>query len=246
MRAPRRATPYRRASEGAVWRFSVALGLALVSATASAQVSGSVSVVSNYRFRGLSLSEDKPAAQLGIAYDDPLGWYAGAFASSVEFATPVGRQLQAVPYLGYAQRTASGASWEVGANYSAFTGNARGYNYPEAYLGVASGNVSGRLYYSSRYFGQNSTTVYGEVNATRPLFGGLRLLVHVGVLWSDHTSPYLGQPERVFDGRVGLGIDFDQVSAQLSWVGISSADAAYGGSSSRSRNGPVLTLLRPF
>lgn len=247
MRAPRRAKLHpRRVFEAAASRATFALWLALVSVTACAQISGTVSLVTNYRFRGVSLSENKPAAQLGIAYDDALGWYAGAFASTVDFATPVGHQLQAIPFVGYAWRSATGVSWEFGGDYSAFTGNASDYNYPEAYFGVAADNVGARLYYAPRYFGLNSAAVYGEVNASQPLLDRVRLLAHVGVLWNTNANPYYGQPEHLFDGRVGVGVDLEQFNVQLSWIGISSASAAYGITNVRSRNGLVLTLLRSF
>jgi len=245
--APRRAVVLRRrASKGAAWRWGVALGSALVSVAASAQISGSVSLVSNYRFRGVSLSENKPAAQLGVAYDDALGWYAGAFGSTVELAAPAGRGVQVVPFAGYVWRTRAGTSWEIGADYSAFSGFARNYDYPEVYGGVAAGNLSARLYYSNRYFGHDSAAVYAEVNAAEPLLDRVRLLAHVGVIRISNAATYYAQSERVFDARVGIAVDFDPFSVQLSWAGISSASAGYGVTQARSRNGPLLTLQYPF
>jgi uncharacterized protein (TIGR02001 family) len=245
--APPRATRNRRrAFRAAVRHSSVALLLALLAADVSAQISGTASFVTNYRFRGVSLSENKPAAQFGIAYDDAQGGYAGAFASTVEFATPSGTQLQAVPFVGYAWRNATGVSWEVGADYSVFTGSAQAYDYPEVYVGAASENLSARLYYSTRYFGQNAATLYGEVNVTQPLADRVRLLAHAGILQSTNGSLYYGGPERVLDGRIGIGIDLDQFNIELSWVGINAATAAYGLIGASSHNGPVLTLLRSF
>jgi uncharacterized protein (TIGR02001 family) len=225
---------------------SVALLLALIAANVSAQISGTASFVTNYRFRGLSLSDNKPAAQFGVAYDDAQGGYAGAFASTVKFATASGTELQAVPYVGYTWRNTTGVNWEAGADYSFFTGSARAYDYPEVYIGAASENLSARLYYSTRYFGQNAATLYGEVNATQPLADRVRLLAHFGILQSTNGSLYYGGPERLLDGRIGIGIDFEPFNVQLSWVGINAATAAYGVTGVRSRNGPVLTLLWSF
>jgi uncharacterized protein (TIGR02001 family) len=225
---------------------SVAFLLALVAGNVLAQISGTASFVTNYRFRGLSLSENKPAAQFGVAYDDAQGGYAGAFVSTVEFATTSGTELQAVPFVGYAWRNATGVSWEAGADYSFFSGSAQTYGYPEVYVGAASENLSARLYYSTRYFGQNVATLYGEVNATQPLADRVRLLAHVGLLQSTNGSLYYGGPERLLDGRIGIGIDFEPFNVQLSWVGINAATAMYGVTGVRSRNGPVLTLSLSF
>src|SRR5204863_4547798 len=127
-------------------RRAFALWFLFVSAEAFAQVSGSASLLSDYRYRGVSLSHNRPAAQLAVAYDDASGWYGGAFASTVQLFYP-SRELQAVSFIGYASRGPSGLSWEAGADYSVVTG-ARSYSYPEAYVGVASEKVSARLYYA--------------------------------------------------------------------------------------------------
>lgn len=47
-------------------------------------VSVNAGVVSDYRFRGLSLSDRDPAVQGGVDLDFRSGWYAGAWASSVD------------------------------------------------------------------------------------------------------------------------------------------------------------------
>jgi uncharacterized protein (TIGR02001 family) len=229
-----------------VLRRATALCFALVAADVSAQISGSVTLVSDYRFRGVSLSRNRPAAQLGAVYDDPRGWYAGAFGSTVEFAYPSSRELQTIGFLGYVWRLPSGLSTEVGAEYSAFTG-AGSYSYPEVYWGIASENLSARLYYAPRYFARDSNALYGEVNGAKPLFDRVRLLVHAGVLRNSSESVYTGRAiDHIFDARVGLGVDFDQFSVQVNWVGSSSASATYPVAGSRRRNGAVLSLSRSF
>jgi uncharacterized protein (TIGR02001 family) len=236
----------RRGFDCVVRRCAAVVWLALVSASVSAQISGTTSLVSNYRLRGVSLSENKPAAQFGVAYDDAQGWYAGAFASTVELVVSPRRELQTVPFVGYAWRAAGGLSWEVGTDYSFFTGSARNYNYPEAYFGVASESLSGRLYYSPRYFGQSSGAIYGEVNGTQLLIERVRLLAHLGILRSNNGIGNYGWPERMFDGRVGFAIDADRLNVQLSWVGTTAPTAAYTITGVRSRNGPLLTLSLLF
>jgi len=97
---------------------AVALWFLFVSTEVFAQVSGSASLLSDYRYRGVSLSRNRPAAQLAVAYDDASGWYGGAFASTVQLVYPATRELQVVSFAGYARRLPSGLSWEAGADYS--------------------------------------------------------------------------------------------------------------------------------
>ena len=62
-----------------------AAGLAM-SAAAQAQLGASVAADSDYRFRGVSLSDSRPGLRLTLNYDAPAGWYAGASATRVELA----------------------------------------------------------------------------------------------------------------------------------------------------------------
>ena len=225
---------------------AVALWFLFVSTDVFAQVSGSASLLSDYRYRGVSLSHNRPAAQLAVAYDDASGWYGGAFASTVQLVYPATRELQVVSFAGYARRLPSGLSWEAGADYSVVTG-AQSYSYPEVYLGIASGNVSARLYYAPRYFGQGSDVIYGEINASQQLVDRIRLLAHGGVLRNNGDGVYGLRPDRhILDASVGVALDLDQFSVQLSWVGISSVNTSYPATALRSKNGAVLILSRSF
>lgn len=224
---------------------AVALWFLFASANVAAQFSGSASLLSDYRYRGISLSHDKPAAQLTVAYDDASGWYGGAFASTIQLLYPT-RELQLVSFVGYARRFPSGLSWETGADYSAVTGPLS-YSYPEVYVGIASENVSARLYYAPRYFGQESSVIYGEVNAAKPLLDRVRLVAHGGVLRNGNHGAYNQRPDHfVFDASVGVAFDFDQFNLQLSWVGISSVSTPYPVTGLSRKNGAVLILSRPF
>ena len=215
----------------------------------SAQISGTASVVSDYRYRGITLSDQKPAAQLGLTHDDPLGWYAGAFGSTVRLAPPAGPSFQATIFAGFASRLASGISLDAGGDYSAFTGAADD-NYGEVYLGVATENVSARIYYSPDYFGQHANAVYGEINAVQPLFDRVSILLHLGFLSTRAYSPYSPYDSRssqhVVDGRIGFGANLDLFHFELAWVGISRANIAYRITGSGSPNTVVLTVSYAF
>jgi len=219
---------------------------------AGAQISGTASIVSDYRYRGITLSDQKPAAQIGVAYDHPSGWYAGAFASTVRFAPPAGPGMQALAYTGFAATLPSGISIEAGGDYSAFT-DAAGYDYGQVYLGVAKENFGARIYFAPRYYGQPAQALYVEINGAQPLVDSVRLLLHVGWLSTRSTYPYGPQvKQHVVDGRIGLGVDFDLFHVELAWVGINTsaanniANVDYRIAGSSRPNTVVLTLSRQF
>src|SRR5215471_8296027 len=102
-------------------RNAIALGMFLFAGSCWAQLSGNATLVSNYWYRGISLSNDNPAAQVGIGFDHTSGWYAGAVGSSVELNDQTKRGLQILTYAGYARRASADSSWEAGISYSAFS-----------------------------------------------------------------------------------------------------------------------------
>ncbi len=225
-------------------RLVAGVALALIHSLAAAQLSATASLLSDYRYRGVSLSDSKPAAQAGVAYDDPSGWYAGLFASTVRYAMPDERSVQTIAYAGHAWRTAAGASYEAGASFT-HVGGSLGYDYPEIYVGFASDPVSGRLYYAPRYSGYDTDTLYAELNGVLRLDDRVRLLAHAGVLRSPVDLPYFHRPQYVVDGRAGIAFDIERVTVQVAWVGVSSS-AAYPFTVTGSRNRAVVALSTTF
>src|SRR5206468_270616 len=121
-----RAAPLRSwCVDSSVLRGVATLVLCACASSAAAQLSGTLTGVSDYRYRGNTLTDRMPAAQAGVTYDDPKGWYAGAFGSTVRLKPPGGPSsyFQAIAYAGYAKRLASGISVEAGGDYSAFAGS---------------------------------------------------------------------------------------------------------------------------
>ncbi len=227
---------------------AVACGAALLgtllTTCACADFSGSVALISDYRFRGVSLSDEKPAAQLGLAYDHPRGWYTGALLSTVQFDNQ-SRRTQFLPYFGYVQAR-SGFNWEVGADYYTFTDN-HDYDYPEVYFGITSNHLSGRIYYSRKYFGNNSNALYLEINDSRPVIDRLNLICHVGILHPSVASDAASTSKRyLYDLRAGLGIEVHSVNVQLALVVTDSTDASYPVNENQKQNTLVLSLSRPF
>jgi hypothetical protein len=66
----------------------VLLSLAWAAFPACAQTSGSLTLVSEYAVRGISLGAGRPAVQLQIDHDAPGGWYLGGFVSPAVLAAP--------------------------------------------------------------------------------------------------------------------------------------------------------------
>jgi uncharacterized protein (TIGR02001 family) len=219
------------------------LGALAAANGAWAQVSGSVALVSDYRYRGVSESGERPALQASLAYDAPSGWYAGAFVSTMARGEEAGTGLRALSYLGYARSLREGYAWDAGFTYSADLGRT-GYDYPEVHLGLTGERFSARLSWAEDYFGQSHRAVYGELELWQPLAEGLRLLGHLGLL--RLTPGSAGADRARADLRAGIAMDLGPYALALSWVGRDGPPLTYPAGDPGGQSALVLSLSRPF
>jgi uncharacterized protein (TIGR02001 family) len=125
-------------------------------APAAAQVGAVVSIFSDDRFRGYSLSEARPVGILDLSYDAPNGLY-GTLSGSVVASRHDGLQpLRFAINGGYARRLRSGLTLDLGAvhsRYSEYSGIASDRYYTEVYAGVAGKLLGARISLSPDYIG---------------------------------------------------------------------------------------------
>lgn len=224
--------------------FRVVLALLFIAATntAHAQISGTASIVSDYRYRGASLSEGRPEAQVDLGYDSPSGWYAGMFASGVRInAADMG---QFIGYAGYAGKISSGLTWEAGASDERYTGNSA-YNYTEEFVGLTYDHFNARIYYSPNYIALGTRSIYTEVNAAYSLQDHVQLLAHVGYLhYMDAIDGW--ESTSRYDGRIGVNAAYDDWNFQLAWVTLQRISTPYPSYDDRNPHAVVLSVSRSF
>jgi uncharacterized protein (TIGR02001 family) len=180
-----------------------------------AQFGGALSIQSDYRYRGISLSNRGPAFILDLTYDHPSGFYAGA---STIAATQDGsfRSLGFIEYAGYASPRRGGLGWDVGINnqnLSYYAEKRYPLNYSEVYVGAISDHVSARLHYSPNYLRPGYAALYAEVDGSVKPADNWRLFGHIGT-----TAP-IGHPggrRQRYDARVGVARRFGPVEIQAS------------------------------
>ncbi len=213
-----------------------ALGLLLAAPLfAQAQISASVSAMSDYRYRGISLSGGQAAYSVAANFDTAWGGYAGASLATARMRyTRV--DAQAMVYAGYARRLGESASWDAGVSDTRYHGSSR-YNYRELYLGVSGPRLNARIYTAAHYFGVGRRSVYAEVNGSHPLSDSVDLVGHVG---------YLVKPEARADLRIGINAAFDAWNVQLAWVATREQTPLYPALYTRRPRQGVLSVTRGF
>lgn len=149
----------------------------------------SISLVSDYIFRGQSQTWGKPAAQISVEADHKSGFYAGFFASNVSDEWLPGANLETDWYGGFRGSFASDFGYDVGGIY---------YYYPGA-----NWDESG---FNSKSNSLNTVEVYAAVSyKTFSLKGGRTLTEYWG--WNNNNSGVGSCPTpNGFNGDCAAGV----------------------------------------
>lgn len=198
------------------------LALSTLSASpASAQVSAAVSLFSDLRFRGYSISDGRPVGILDLSYDAPTGFY-GALSGSVVASRDEGpKPLGLIVNGGYARQLSPHMSVDVGVThsfYSTYSDRAASLSYTDAYAGISGKLVSARLNISPDYVKGGSA--YGEVNANLPLAKILSFTAHAGLVVPFKEVHANYTYSRGIDWKLGLVKVLGPVSFQAAWTAV--------------------------
>lgn len=165
----------------------VALFMLAGIATAHAEVTGNMSLTSDYRFRGVSQTQNAPAVQGGVDYTHASGFYAGNWNSSVSSQVYTnGAGVESDLYAGI-KKNFLGFTVDVGSyNYfypRATNGTTTDFDTNELFVGVSRGPVSVKASQSvSNYFGiaNSKNSNYYQLDVAQPLTAKLTAVAHVG------------------------------------------------------------------
>jgi uncharacterized protein (TIGR02001 family) len=190
----------------------LALLMAVGFASAQAQVSGNLGLTSDYRFRGISQSQNAPAVQGGIDYAHKSGFYVGNWNSSVSSQVYTnGAGVESDLYAGW-KKEFNGVTVDVGSyNYfyprATTAGTGSNFDTYEGYVGLGYGPVS--VKYSQTlgngYFGTANAkgTAYYQADVAYPIAGSkISLLAHAG-----HTNVANSSTLDYSDYNFGVGYD---------------------------------------
>jgi uncharacterized protein (TIGR02001 family) len=189
----------------------LAFMLAAGFATAQAQVSGNLGLTSDYRFRGVSQTQNAPAVQGGIDYNHKSGFYVGNWNSSVSSQMYTnGAGVESDLYAGFKKDIYKGLTIDVGSyNYfypRATNGTSTNFDTNEVFAGVGYGPISVKYSQSlSNYFGtaNSKNSQYFQADVAQPLGKTkVTLLAHAGRTEVNNNSSL-----NYTDYNVGLGYD---------------------------------------
>jgi uncharacterized protein (TIGR02001 family) len=106
--------------------------------TAAADVTGSVAFTTDYLYRGISQTDDQPAAQAGVQFHSSNGWNAGMWGSSVDFQNGANSAFELDLQAGYTWQLSPDWSSQLSyVHYAYLNDNDSGYDYDEVSASVS-------------------------------------------------------------------------------------------------------------
>lgn len=190
--------------------------------------SGNVSLTNDYKFYGQSQSSRGWAIQGGLDYSHESGFYAGTWASTIDFNSGASdpAQIELDIYGGYANEFANGISYDVGIWYYGYPNqNEEGttdYEYYEIYgnlgytfAGDLAPTVGVGLYYSPDFYGESGDSIHVPVSFDITLPAGFGMYASYGFVDVDGDAAGLTTTSTDWNYyKVGVttslaGIDFD-------------------------------------
>jgi uncharacterized protein (TIGR02001 family) len=168
------------------------LALALMFASAApahAQFSSTIALVSDYDFRGVSISATDPALQGSLDYAFANGLWIGAWASNFDYGLEYDGNVALDYYAGYTGEISETLSWSAGVLVDTYPDSNDPIEvepYAEGYVDVSAGGFHAAQFYAHDYGGAGAAALYTEANYTWSLPKNFGLHVHAGYSWGDY------------------------------------------------------------
>lgn len=215
-------------------QFSMVLaGACMLAASSAAQADfgANVSLTSDYRYRGISQSNEEVAVQGGIDWFNDAGFYASVWASNVDFfptgsSLDDGASVEFDVWAGYAGAINDDLSYDATVYYYTYPGDDIDQDFAEIGLGLNYGSFRVGYWYADDYLGLGMNNQYLEANYTAALPNDFGLEFHVGSSFGEvYDDPSLLGLEEYIDYSVSLTKSVADFDLKLSYIDTDISDA---------------------
>jgi uncharacterized protein (TIGR02001 family) len=201
-----------------------ALVMVASASVAHAELSGTVTAVSDYDFRGITQTAQDPALQASLDWASENGFYIGAWGSNIDFGDSFDADIELNLYSGFTG--GEDVTWDVGIVYRAYPGETDG-NWAELYGSVAYGFLKGKIWYTDEFSGfGNGWALYYDASAAWELPANFGVNAHIGYSDGDGIDDAFG--DSYMDWSVGVTYPLGNFTLGLTWVDGSDLEAFDG------------------
>jgi len=211
---------------------TTAVGATLLAGAVQVQaveVSGNVALTSDYRFRGISQSDEEFAVQGGFDVAFEPGFYIGTWGSSVDFDVnavdgedAADGSLELDYYAGWSGPIGdTDFGIDVGYIYYDYPGDDGGFgDYQEFYVGTSWKDLSLQVNYSDDYYAESDEFWYISADYSFTLLEELTVGLHAGYNMLEEDGGFLATDEDAYtDYSVSVTYTWEGVDFSLAWVG---------------------------
>ncbi|MEM6583978.1 MAG: TorF family putative porin [Pseudomonadota bacterium] len=198
-------------------------GLSQVASADDFEISGNIALTSDYRFRGISQSDEDAAVQGGFDAEFSPGFYLGVWGSSVDFDTNgegFDGSLELDYYGGWSSSIGdTDFGIDVGYIYYDYPGDDGDEgDYQEFYVGGSWKDFSIQVNYSDDYYGETGDFFYYAAGASFALGENFSLDLHVGYNDFEDTGFFATDEDAYTDWSVTLGYSVFGVDLSVAYV----------------------------
>lgn len=180
------------------------------------EVSGDVTFVSDYAFRGISQTDEAPALQGGLTLAAESGLYVSVWGSSVDFGGQGTLELDVM--LGWSGDIAEGWSADVGImRYGYPNTELEGSNFWEAYGSVSYQDFTVGLTYSDDFYGSTGKYYYIYAGYSLALTENFAVDFHIGQneFSDDSSASYLDYGVTLSTEVLGIGLSLAYIDTDF-------------------------------
>lgn len=160
--------------------------LAAATAAQAGDLTSTVTVTSDYDFRGITQTAKDPALQASLDYAFGNGFSVGAWASNVDFGTGTDSNVELDLYGAYSKSYDSGFNWTAGFTKYTYHPGGDHVNTLEYFVGAGYQNFSTKYWYSSDFSNSGASAYYLEANYNQPLPKDFSLGLHAAKSGGDY------------------------------------------------------------
>jgi uncharacterized protein (TIGR02001 family) len=209
----------------------IATALLAGSSAALAEISGNVTMATDYVFRGISQTDNQIAIQGGLDYAHESGFYLGTWASNVDsdfFGGSKDPQIELDLYGGFSGELANSVGYDLGyIRYEYPGGSVNDTN--EIYLGGSFSNFSAKLVYSDElaFFGSKESAWYLAGGYEMELPQGFGLSASIGYSFGDafDNDDDDGLNDSYLDWSIGISKTVAGVDLGLTYTDVDFSDS---------------------
>jgi len=191
----------------------VLLALGAAATNARAEVSSTITLASDYDFRGISQTARDPALQASLDWSTESGFYLGAWASNVDYGDGTESELELDLLGGLSGNFTDDFGYDIGlARYNYFD-DGDDIDFTEYYVGLSFKAASMKYWYASDFSNSGDSANYIELNVELPLPNDFTASLHVGRSSGDHWGE-----DKYTDYAIGVSKTVGNFDLGLKWV----------------------------